>query len=87
MLEQVDIIDEKIEAVAVNWKLRRMAILDRNILRMGAYEILFLDDIPPKVAINEAVNMAKKYSQADSGKFVNGILDKLAGRLLEPKSE
>jgi len=87
MIERIGEIDQKIEAVAMNWKLKRMAILDRNILRLGAYEILFTDDIPPKVAINEAVNMAKKYSQADSGKFVNGILDKLAGGLLKSKSE
>jgi transcription antitermination factor NusB len=58
-----------------NWDLARMAILDRNILRFGAYEILFEEDIPPKVTINEAVNIAKKFSQEDSGKFVNGVLD------------
>jgi N utilization substance protein B len=70
-------IDEVISRVARNWQLSRMAIIDRNILRYATYELLFMDDIPPKVAINEAVNIAKKYSQEDSGKFVNGILDKI----------
>jgi len=54
-----------------------MAIIDRNIMRFGVYELLFLADIPPKVTINEAVNLAKKFSQEESGKFVNGILDKI----------
>lgn len=58
-----------------NWGLSRMAIIDKNILRFGAYELLFMPDIPPKVTINEYVNIAKKYSQEDSGKFVNGVLD------------
>ena len=58
-----------------NWDLSRMAIIDKNILRFGAYELLYMPDIPPKVTINEAVNIAKKFSQEDSGKFVNGVLD------------
>lgn len=76
--ENVEKIDAEISRVAQNWQLSRMAVIDRNILRFAAYELLFLDDIPPKVTINEAVNIAKKYSQEDSGKFVNGILDKIA---------
>ena len=54
-----------------------MAIIDRNIMRFAAYELLYLSDVPPKVSINEAVNLAKKFSQEESGKFVNGILDKI----------
>jgi transcription antitermination factor NusB len=54
-----------------------MAVVDRNILRFAVYELLYLDDIPPKVTINEAVNIAKKYSQEEAGKFVNGVLDKI----------
>ncbi len=54
-----------------------MAIIDRNILRYATYELLYAADIPPKVTINEAVNLAKKFSQEESGKFVNGILDKI----------
>ncbi len=70
-------IDEKISAFASNWKLERMAVLDRNILRIGCFELLLKDDIPPKVSINEAVDLAKKYSGQEAGKFVNAILDKI----------
>jgi transcription antitermination factor NusB len=73
-------IDRTIEEVAKNWELGRMAIIDRNILRMAIYEILYRDDIPPKVAINEAVDLAKKYSTKNSSAFVNGILDKVKER-------
>lgn len=70
-------IDEKISQYAANWQLKRMAVIDRNILRIGVYELLYADDIPPKVTINEAVELAKKYGDLESGKFVNGILDKI----------
>ncbi|MEW5895106.1 MAG: transcription antitermination factor NusB [Candidatus Omnitrophota bacterium] len=70
-------IDEKISLYATNWQLKRMAVIDRNILRLGLYELLFADDIPPKVTINEAVELAKKYGDVESSKFVNGILDKI----------
>lgn len=70
-------IDLKISTYAKNWELERMAVVDRNILRLAAYEILFRSDIPPKVSINEAVELAKKYSDVQAGKFVNGILDKI----------
>ncbi len=76
-------IDEILSKYTENWDLARMAVVDRNILRSCTFELLFLDDIPPKVAINEAVNMAKKYSQLESGKFVNGVLDKICHT--EPK--
>ena len=70
-------IDEMITTYATNWQLKRMAVIDRNILRMGVYELLFAPDIPPKASINEAVELAKKYGDLESSKFVNGILDKL----------
>jgi transcription antitermination factor NusB len=70
-------IDEMITKYASNWKLSRMAVIDRNVLRMASYELLFCDDIPPKVSINEAVDLAKKFGDTESGKFVNGILDKI----------
>lgn len=70
-------LDRRIRAIAEHWELDRMAIVDRNILRMGAYELLFSSDVPPKVAINEAIDLAKRYSTADSGAFVNGILDRI----------
>ena len=75
--ENINIIDEKISQYAANWKLERMAVVDRNILRMSGFELLFRDDIPPKVSINEAVELAKKYSGLEAGKFVNAILDKI----------
>jgi transcription antitermination factor NusB len=77
-------IDAAIDEVAKNWELGRMAVIDRNILRMGIYELLYRDDIPPKVAINEAVDLAKKYSTKNSSAFVNGILDKVKERRLPP---
>jgi len=73
-------IDEKISSVTEHWELRRMAIIDKNILRLGVYELLHRNDIPPKVSINEAIELAKKYSTKNSGTFVNGILDKIYSR-------
>jgi len=70
-------IDDRIVATAENWEIRRMAIVDRNVLRLATYELLYAADIPPKVAINEAIDLAKKFSTAESGAFVNGILDKI----------
>ena len=76
-MENIGKIDDVISKYAMNWQIKRMAVVDRNILRMGTYELLYLPDIPPKVSINEAVDIAKKYSDPQSGKFVNGILDKI----------
>jgi N utilization substance protein B len=70
-------IDEMIKEVAENWRLDRMAAIDRNILRLGAYEMLFRAEVPAKVAINEALELAKRYSTAQSSRFVNGILDRV----------
>jgi transcription antitermination factor NusB len=75
--ENLPQIDTKISQYATNWQLQRMAVVDRNILRMSCFELLFRDDIPPKVSINEAVELAKKYSGLEAGKFVNAILDKI----------
>jgi transcription antitermination protein NusB len=70
-------IDAMITEVAENWRLDRMAAIDRNILRLGAFEMLFDEGVPDKVAINEALELAKRYSTAQSSRFVNGILDRL----------
>ena len=70
-------IDKKISEYATNWQIKRMAVIDRNILRLGVYELVFAPDIPPKVSINEAIELAKKYGDVESSKFVNGILDKI----------
>lgn len=71
-------IDGTIDGISENWVISRMPIVDRNILRIAAYEILFAEDIPESVSINEAVEMAKVYGGEDSSKFVNGILGRLA---------
>jgi transcription antitermination protein NusB len=83
-LEHRDEADAVIKKHAINWELHRIAAVDRNILRLAIYEMLHRDDIPPVVSINEAVDIAKKFSTQDSGKFVNGILDKVKGELLRP---
>jgi len=76
-LEEIDI---AIQATAEKWKLERMASIDRNIMRFATYELLFMKDIPPAVSINEALEIAKKYSAAESAAFINGILDRIAKR-------
>lgn len=70
-------LDAAIAGKATNWELSRMAAVDRAILRIGAYELIHGPDVPPKVAIDEAVRLAKKYSTEDSSAFVNGVLDKI----------
>jgi N utilization substance protein B len=71
-------IDSIIEDISENWVLSRMPLVDRNILRLSVYEMLYRDDVPDSVSINEAVEMAKVYGGEDSSKFVNGILGRLA---------
>jgi transcription antitermination protein NusB len=83
-LEHRDEADVIITKHAKNWELHRIAAVDRNILRLAIYEMLHRDDIPPVVSINEAVDIAKKFSTQDSGKFVNGILDTVKGELMRP---
>jgi len=75
--ENLKKIDDKISEHATNWQLKRMAVIDRNVLRIGTFELIYASDIPPKVTINEAVELAKKYGDTESSKFVNGILDKI----------
>ena len=68
-------IDPIISRHADNWDMKRMAVIDRNVLRLGSFELLYMEDVPPKVCINEAIELAKRFGDADSGKFINGILD------------
>ena len=82
--EKKPTIDRQIEEVAKNWQLKRMAVIDRNILRLATYELLYRDDIPPLVTINEAIDIAKKFSTKNSGPFVNGILDNIRLRAAPP---
>jgi N utilization substance protein B len=73
-------LDREIQAVAQNWSIGRMAVIDRNVLRLASYELLHCPDVPPKVAINEAIELGKRYSTQNSGAFINGILDKIMNR-------
>lgn len=70
-------IDELIAQYALHWDLERMAVVDRNILRVGIFELLWTTDVPPKVAINEAIEVSKKFGMEESSGFVNGILDRI----------
>ncbi len=76
--EHITEIDEAIKKAAEHWSIARMAVIDRNILRAAAYELLYRKDIPPSVVMNEALEIAKKYSTEESAPFINGILDKIA---------
>jgi transcription antitermination protein NusB len=70
-------IDERLSAAADNWRVSRMAVVDRNVLRLGAYELLFIPATPPQVAIDEAIELARRFGSAGSPAFVNGVLDHL----------
>jgi N utilization substance protein B len=70
-------IDQRLAGSAENWRLPRMATVDRNVLRLGAFELLFTQETPPAVAFDEAIELARRYGSADSAAFVNGVLDRL----------
>ena len=78
VVENLEAVDAVISKYTRNWGIDRITNVDRNILRVAVYELLFCPDIPYKVSINEAIEVAKKYGTADSGKFINGVLDKVA---------
>lgn len=71
-------IDSIIERFSSNWKMSRMSCVDRNVLRIAVYELLFCDDIPPRVSINEAIDVGKRFGAEESGAFINGILDSIS---------
>lgn len=77
VVNSLDEIDALIHASSKNWKISRMPVVDRNIMRIAVYEFLYCPDIPAKVSINEAVDIGKKYGTRDSGAFVNGVLDRI----------
>ncbi len=92
VMENKQELDSRITEVTDNWKLERIAAVDRAILRLGLYELLEMAEVPPKVVINESVELAKKFSTEKSGAFVNGVLDKIyqtmsAGRKSSPEEE
>jgi len=72
-----DEIDHMLGEKTIGWKFERLALLDRNILRLGVYELLYFDDVPPEVALDEAVELAKKFGTEHARKFINGILDRI----------
>jgi len=85
LAHQADI-DERIRQTASNYDLHRIAAVDRNILRIAIFEMLFCPDVPPVVSINEAIEIAKRFGSDESGRFVNGILDRIRGDLNRPAS-
>lgn len=88
VLEQVDTLDEKLQPLAPDWPLAQVARIDRNILRMGLYELLYLQsDVPPRVAINEAVELAKSFGSDNSSKFINGVLGTAYRTLVEDQTD
>ena len=74
-------IDALVERFSQNWEINRMSCVDRNVMRIAVYEMLYCDDIPPKVSINEAVDIGKKFGTQESGAFINGIMDSIRGAL------
>jgi N utilization substance protein B len=77
-VEHLDELDAAIQGVSTHWKISRMACVDRNILRMAAFELFHMSEVPKRVTMNEAIEIAKRYGAEDSWAFINGILDKLA---------
>jgi N utilization substance protein B len=75
--QQQSKIDQLLAQYAEHWDLERMAVVDRNILRMAVYELLWQPDVPPKAAINEALEIAKKFGTTESSRFINGVLDRI----------
>jgi N utilization substance protein B len=90
VLEHGREIDQLIEQYSENWRLDRISMIDRNILRMAIFELVYCEDIPPKVTLNEAIELGKRYGSEDSGSFINGILDRIQNEAvrkpLGPKS-
>ena len=80
-VEQLAVIDEIVQKASRNWRLERMARVDRNVLRLATYELRFVLDVPMKVVINEAIEVAKRYGGAESAAFVNGLLDRISQEL------
>ena len=76
-------IDALVERFSQNWKIDRMSSVDRNVMRIAVYELLYCDDIPPKVSINEAVDIGKKFGTQESGAFINGIMDSIREALVK----
>jgi len=87
VLEHCEELDRLIERYSENWRLDRIDVIDRNILRMALFELLYCEDIPPKVTINEAIDLGKRYGSEDSGSFINGILDRIQNEVIRKPLE
>ena len=83
--DNMEALDKIIVETAPEWPIDQITVVDRSVLRLGIYELLFLKDVPPKVAINEAVEIAKAFGGENSGKFVNGVLGTLYKNKIEPE--
>jgi N utilization substance protein B len=83
VLEHIQEIDRLIERYSENWRLDRMSIIDRNILRLAIFELLYCEEIPPKVTLNEAIDLGKRFGSEDSGSFINGILDRIQNEAIQ----
>ncbi len=77
VIKNIQPIDTEITKTAINWTMNRMGYIDRNILRMATFELMFMSDIPPLVTINEAIELAKKFGAGESSKFINGVLHRI----------
>jgi N utilization substance protein B len=90
VIEHCPELDRLIEEYSEHWRLNRIDMIDRNILRMALFELLYCEEIPPKVTINEAIDLGKRFGSEDSGSFINGILDRVQNEVvrkpIEPKS-
>jgi N utilization substance protein B len=82
VLEHCQELDRLIEQYSENWRLDRINLIDRNILRMALFELLYCEEIPPKVTLNEAIDLGKRYGSEDSGSFINGILDRIQNEII-----
>jgi N utilization substance protein B len=82
VMEHRQEIDRLIKERSENWRLDRMTIIDRNILRIAIFELLYCGDIPPKVTLNEAIDLGKRYGSEESGSFINGILDRIQNEVI-----
>jgi N utilization substance protein B len=87
MLAHLPEIDQRIRRYCQNYDFHRISAVDRNVLRLAIFEMLYRDDIPPVVSINEAIELAKEFGGPDSGRFVNGILDRVKDDLSRPLRE
>jgi transcription antitermination factor NusB len=87
VIEHLKVIDDQIGLASTHWSIARMPRVDRNLLRLAVYELMFCSDIPPKVSINEALEIAKRFSADDAPTFINGVLDRVLSSLPARRSE